>query len=318
MFRRFLVTFSQRAILIFVLICLGCSAQSVPPEMAKKVERHIRAYYNLPADVQVTLGSLKPSEFPNYDAVQVTLNNSERKQQIDFLLSKDGNQLIRITKIDLTTDPYAEVMKKIDTNGRPTRGNKDAKVVAVNYDDFECPYCSRMHQTLFPEIFKEYGDRVLFIYKDFPLTEIHPWAVHAAVNANCLATQNNDAYWDYADYLHANRKEVDSAQGPDGRFAALDKLALAQGQKHNLDSAKLQACLKTQNEDAVRASMKEADGLGVSATPTMFINGQKVDGAVPLPELRAALDRALKDAGVPAPPPPAPSSASAPAKPTGQ
>lgn len=312
------MTFSRRAIVIFVLVCLGCSAQSVPPETATKIERHIRSYYNLPADVQVTLGGLKASEFPNYDSLQVTLNNAERKQQIDFLLAKDGTQLIRITKLDLTKDPYAEVMKKINTSGRPTRGNKDAKVVAVNYDDFECPYCSRMHQTLFPEIFKEYGDRVLFIYKDYPLTEIHPWALHAAVNANCLAAQNNDAYWDYADYLHANRKEVDSAQGAEARSAVLDKLAMEQGQKHSVDSAKLQACVKAQNEDAVRASMKEADGLGVSATPTMFINGQKVDGAVPLPELRAALDQALKDAGVPVPPPPAPSSTSTPAKPTGK
>ena len=104
-----------------------------------------------------------------------------------------------MTKLDLTNDPYAEIMKKIDVSGRPTRGNKDAKVVVVNYDDFECPFCSRMHATLFPGIFKEYGDRVLFIYKDYPLEEIHPWAVHAAVNANCLAAQNADAYWDYAD-----------------------------------------------------------------------------------------------------------------------
>jgi len=312
------VTFSRRAITVFALICLGCSAQSVPPDTARNVERHIRAYYNLPADVQVTLGPLKASEFPNYDSIQVTLNNSERKQQVDFLLSKDGTQLIRVTKLDLTKDPYSELMKKINTSGRPTRGNKDAKVVAVNFDDFECPYCSRMHQTLFPQIFKEYGDRVLFVYKDFPLTEIHPWAMHAAVNANCLAAQNNDAYWDYADYLHANRREVDSTQGSDPRAALLDKLAMDQGQKHSLDIPKLQACVKAQNEDAVRASMKEGDGLGVSATPVMFINGQKIDGAVPLPELRAAFDRALKDAGVPVPPLAAPSSASTPGGPPGE
>ena len=55
-----------------------------------------------------------------------------------------------MTKLDLSKDPFAEVMKKIDVNGRPTRGNSEAKVVAVNYDDFECPFCSRMHQTLFP------------------------------------------------------------------------------------------------------------------------------------------------------------------------
>ena len=69
-------------------------------------------------------------------------------------------------KLDLTKDHYTETMSKIDTSGRPVRGNKDAKVVAVNYDDFECPYCSHMHQTLFPELLKEYGDRVAFVYKD--------------------------------------------------------------------------------------------------------------------------------------------------------
>ena len=88
-------------------------------------------------------------------------------------------------------------------------------MVAVNYDDFECPFCSRMHQTLFPELFKEYGDRVTFIYKDFPLAEIHPWATHAAVDANCLAAQNKDAYWDFADYIHANQGEVNSEKSHD-------------------------------------------------------------------------------------------------------
>ena len=122
-----------------------------------------------------------------------------------------------MTKLDLTTDPYAEIMKKIDVSGRPTRGNKDAKVTIVNYDDFECPFCSRMHATLFPGLFKEYGDRVLFIYKDYPLEEIHPWAVHAAVDANCLGAQNNDAYWDYADYLHGNQHAISGEKGRDGR-----------------------------------------------------------------------------------------------------
>ena len=74
-----------------------------------------------------------------------------KKQTYDFLLAKDGKTLLRMTKLDLSKDPFAEIMKKIDVSGRPTRGNSKAKVVAVNYDDFECPFCSRMHQTLFPD-----------------------------------------------------------------------------------------------------------------------------------------------------------------------
>ncbi len=295
------MTLLRRSFLVLLLICLGCAAQSAPPDTVKVIERQVRGYYSIPAGVKILVGSLKPSDFPNYDALTITFDNGDKKQDYDFLLSKDGKTLIRMTKLDLTKDPYAEVMKKIDVKGRPTRGNKDAKVIVINYDDFQCPFCSRMHQTLFPEMLKEYADRVLFIYKDFPLVEIHPWATHAAVDANCLAAQNNDAYWDFADYMHANQKEVNSAKGREAQFAEIDKQALLQGQKHNVEVAKLQSCIKTQNADAVKASMREAEGLGVSATPTLYVNGEKIDGALPIEDLRAVFDRALKQAGVPAP-----------------
>jgi len=254
------------------------------------------------------------SDFPNYNSVVVTVNSGERKQDLKFVVSKDGSSLVRTIKFDLSKDPYEELMSKIDVNGRPTRGAKASKVVVVNFDDFECPFCSRLHQTLFPEILKEYGDRVTFIYKDYPLVEIHPWATHAAVNANCLAAQNTDAYWDFADYIHANQHDVSNEKTPAARLDAVDKLTLLQGQKHNLDIVKLQACIKAQDETAVKASMKEGDGIGVEATPTMFIGGQKIDGAVSISEVRAALDRALKDANLPVPehaaaaPAPAPAS----------
>ncbi len=302
MLRRFLVTLIRRSLLILLLVCLGCVAQSAPPDVARKIEHQVRSYYTIPTDVKVTVGAITPStEMPGYDAVSVNIDGGDGKQKdYKFLISSDRATMLRVTKFDLTKDPFVELMSKIDVKGRPTRGAKSAKVVAVNFDDFECPYCSRMHQTLFPEIFKEYGDRVTFIYKDDPLTEIHPWALHAAVDANCLAAQNVDAYWDFADYIHANKHEVDSKPA-DARFDALDKMTMLQGQKHNLDTATLQSCVKAQNEDAVRASMKEADGLGVNGTPALFINGRKIDGAVPIADVRAALDAALKDAGEPVP-----------------
>ncbi|MGB7928482.1 MAG: thioredoxin domain-containing protein [Terriglobales bacterium] len=302
----------RRAFLVLLLVCLGCSAQSgpapnpasptaAPSDITRSIERHVRAQYTLPPDVNVIVGPLRPSEFANYDALTVTFSSATRKQDFSFLLSHDHKTLIRLSKFDLTTDPYAETMKKIDVSGRPTRGNKDAKVTVVNFDDFECPFCSRVHATLFPGLFKEYGDRVLFIYKDYPIDEIHPWAIHAAVDANCLGAQNYDAYWEYADYLHNNGNAVSGQKNPDGWYAELDKLATLQAQKHDLDVPKLQACLKAQDEKLVRASIREGETLGVEATPTMFINGRKLDGAVPADEIRTVLDQALNDAGV-APP----------------
>lgn len=292
----------RRSLFVLLVVCLGCVAQSAPPDLTRKIEHQVRFYYNLPSDVRITVGAITSStDVPGYDSIAVKLDGDGKQKEYSFLISKDRTTLLRVTKFDLTKDAYADQMGKIDVKGRPTRGAKDAKVVVVNFDDFECPFCSRMHQTLFPELLKEYGDRVEFIYKDYPLTEIHPWAVHAAVDADCLAELNSDAYWDFADYIHANKQEVDKEKTPEGRFEALDKMTMLQGQKHNLDTAKLQACVKAQNEDAVRASMKEADGIGVNATPTLFINGRKIDGAVPIDEVRAALDSALQDVGVPVP-----------------
>ena len=308
------MTLIRRSLFILLLICLGCVAQSAPPDVAQKIEHQVRAFYTIPAGVKVVVGAITPSnEMPGYDAVSVNIEGGDGKQKdYKFLLSKDRATMLRVTKFDLTKDPFAELMSKIDITGRPSRGPKSAKVLVVNFDYFECPFCSRMHQTLFPAIFKEYGDRVDFVYKDYPLTEIHPWASHAAVDANCLAAQNDDAYWDFADYIHTNKREVDAEKTPVARFDVIDKMAMLQGQKHKVDAGKLQACVKAQNDDAVKASMKEAEGLGVNATPTLFINGRKIDGAVPVDEVRAALDSALKDAGQPVPqhPPSAPAPSS--------
>jgi protein-disulfide isomerase len=302
MLRRFLVNLIRRSFLLLLVVCLGCVAQSASPDLTRKIERQVRSYYNMPPDVKVTIGAPSPNpDFPNYESVTVTVDSGGKKQDLTFLVSKDRSSLIRMTKFDLTKDPLAEKMSKINVNGRPTRGAKASKVVLVNFDDLECPFCSRMHQTLFPELLKEYGDRVTFIYKDYPLTEIHPWATHAAVDANCLAAQSGDAYWDLADYIHANQHEVNSEKTPGARLEALDKLTMLQGQKHSLDVVKLQSCIKAQDESAVKASMKEAEGMGVEATPTLFISGEKIDGAVPISQVRAALDRALKDANLPVP-----------------
>jgi protein-disulfide isomerase len=288
------------SILGCLVLATACLADSSVPDLATRIEREVRSYYSVPPQVKITLSPRRASEFSNYDALTITFQG-EKKQEFDFLISKDEKTLIRLTKLDLSKDPYVEIMKRLDIKDRPLRGNKDAKVVVVNFDDFECPYCSRAHQTLFPELLKQYGDRVAFVYKDYPLSDVHPWAMHAAVDANCLAAQNNAAYWDFADFIHANQSAVNSQTSRDAQFAELDRSASAQAEKHALDLAKFGACVKAQNEDAIKASMKEGDAVGVSATPTFFINGQETDGALSASEFRTLLDNALAQAGVPSP-----------------
>jgi len=258
----------------------------------------MRVSFNLPPSVEITVGEIKPSDIPGYDTVKITLKNKERQTNYDFLISKDRSTLARLDKIDLSKDPT----KSLDIAGRPVRGNKDAKVTIVNFDDFECPFCARMHQSLFPGLMKTYGDQVKVVYKDYPLEGIHPWAVHAAVDANCLAAQNPDAYWEYADYVHDHLGEINGEKHvlADSK-KRLDDLSLELGKKHSLDAGKLQGCVQKQDETAVRESMKQGDALGIDSTPTLFINGERIAGAYPPEIFEQVLDRALRDAGLPVP-----------------
>ena len=288
--------------LLAILFSVNCAGQSAPADLNAQIERQLRVEYSIPADIPVKIGPFAPSsEWPDHDSFVVTIGTGERKRDFPFLLSKDRKSVIRMLKIDLSKDPYADLVKKMELQGRPTRGAKSSKVTLVVYDDLQCPYCTMMHQTMFPEILKDYGDRVTFIYKDFPIPS-HNWAIHAAVNANCLAAQNTDAFWSFVDQVHGSQKEINAERTLDERFAMLDRIATQQGTDHKLDQANLQACIKAQKDEAIKASVSGGEAIGVDATPTLFVNGEAIPGGVvPLSRVRAALDRALKANGMAVP-----------------
>lgn len=266
----------------------------------------MRSEYDLPSDVDVSVGTRSPSQFPGYQNLPVTISRNGKSQVLKFLISDDNTKLVHMDTMDLTKSPA----DSIDVTGRPIRGNPAAKVTIINFDDLECPYCARMHEELFPATLEHYKDQVRFIYKDDPLTDLHPWAMHASVDANCLAAQSGEVYWTYVDYLHAHGDEI---TGPDRNlqksFEALDRVARQEGTLGKLDENKLNACIAKQDETVVRASQKEAEALAIQGTPALFINGEKVDGAVPREQLWAVIDRALRDAGEQPPPPDAPTAA---------
>ena len=281
----------------------GCKAQTASdPALDRRIEVTVRSQFNVPQDYNVALGARKPSSVSGYDDLPITLSRGDHSQVVNFLISADGTRLARLETFDLTKEPGSG----IEIAGRPLRGNPAAKVTVINFDDLECPYCARMHQSLFPATLKRYKDLVRFVYKDFPLTEIHPWAMHASVDANCLAAQSGDVYWNYVDYLHSHGEEV---SGPDRNqtrsFAALDRIARQEATVGKLDNAKLDACLQKQDETEVNSSLKEASTLGLEGAPALFINGERINGALPEEQVWMVIDRALRAAGEKPPPEPA-------------
>lgn len=277
------------------------------PELARRVEVALRQKANLPPESTVNVGGRTPSEFPGYDTVLVTVQNSGRTSHpITFLLSRDGKTLAQLNKFDISADP------KLLVSGadRPARGGSaNAPVQIVGFDDLECPYCARLHAEIFPAITERYGDKVRIVYRDYPI-EQHPWATRAAIDTNCLGAQSAPAYWGAVDSIHAHAGEMGAdPKDPkaDKTIARandqLDAFTREQGELHKLDLPRLNACLTKQDATVVNASKQMGESLGLEATPTLFVNGDKIDGAVSLEFLYGIIDQALRVAGVPPPPP---------------
>ncbi len=289
----------RRILFALILLAVGCRAQSATPaDLNRRIERQVRSALQAPSYVNIEVKDRKPSEkFAGYDDLTVMLSAGEHSQPVHFIIAKDNSAMYSMNKIDLMTDPYESVMSKIDTTGRPVRGNPNAKVTVVVYDDFQCPFCSRMHQTINSSL-KTYGDKIKVIYKDYPLSDIHPWATRAAIDSQCLASQSSGAFWDFADYVHNNGGQINGQKRPvDTQFDELDKIATDMGKRHDVDATKLSACLKEQPRQKLDASIAEASRLKIDATPAVFVNGQRLEGAVPQSEFEAVLDQALADAG---------------------
>ncbi|HTK95598.1 MAG TPA: thioredoxin domain-containing protein [Terriglobales bacterium] len=322
----------KRAMVLVALLCLGCAAQTnAGADVDRRIEKQLRNEAELSPAATVKVGPHKPSDFGGWDEVTVAVNDQGEQKTYTFLLSKDGKTLVHYTRFDISTDPNQRTMAKIDLTGRPVRGSQDAKVTVAVYDDFQCPYCARMYDTLFNDVMKRYGDRVKVVYKDYPLYQIHPWAVRAALDSNCLLQQSNDAFWQFSDRVHATQHEISAQEeqpdpkpakdskdpkdakkdAPKIRTVGLDKLTFDIAAGNKLDMTKLQACLATRDLDRVQKSLNEGKQLGVNATPTLFVNGERLEGALTPEELEAALDRALTDAGVPVPAKPTPAPAPA-------
>jgi protein-disulfide isomerase len=277
----------------------GCKAQTTAPpgtnpELARRIEVLVRSQYELPPDYTLSIGTRKPSDFQGYESLPITVSKGDKSEVINFLISPDSTKLIHLSTFDLTKNPADQ----IPITGRPIRGNPAAKVTIINFDDLECPYCAAMHKELFPATFDHYKNLVRFVYKDDPLTELHPWAMHAAVDANCLAAQSGDVYWTYVDYVHAHAEDI---TGPDRNLpksvAALDRVARQEATLGKLDGAQLDACIAKQDETQEQASRKEADSLGTDGTPVLFVNGERISGALPQDQVWMVIDRALRAAG---------------------
>jgi protein-disulfide isomerase len=169
---------------------------------------------------------------------------------------------------------------RVATAGRPARGPERAKVTVVEFVDFECPFCGRFARDTLPRIEREYGSRVRWVSRHFPLAS-HPHARGAAVAAECAHEQGR--YWQYHRLLFDNQDSLD-ARG-----------LRAHAGHAGLDLKRFDACVKSDAaRDRVEHDAGEGRAAGVKGTPTFFVNGRPVRGAVSFEELKRRLDDGLR------------------------
>jgi protein-disulfide isomerase len=271
-------------------LSLPAPAAQAPSQTAtrEKIVQYIRQRFHIPDSVKVTVGDFRASVYPDYYAVTLTLDDGKDKRTQPFFVSKDGRYLVDGNIYTLGGDARKDVVQLISLEDEATQGPATAPVTFVEYSDMQCPVCARFHETLETDIIPKYGDKLRVVFKEFPLTSIHDWALPAAVATQCAYQIDPPKYAPYRSLIYKNQNDLDADHIRD----ELLHLAAEAG----IDNMKLASCIDSQASlPRIEASTREAQALGITQTPTIFINGRAVLGAAPLDEIYKLIDEAMND-----------------------
>ena len=167
----------------------------------------------------------------------------------------------------------------IPTEGFPALGPANAPITIVEFSDYQCPFCRRWHDEVYEPLLAAYPGQIRMVYRNLPLTSIHPDAQAAAEAAMCAGEQ--DAYWPYHDKLFSSESLTTAT-------------FLQYAQDLSLNVGQFQSCITDQKyKDAIQADSDFAVDLGIRSTPTFFINGLAIVGAQPLEVFQQVIDKEL-------------------------
>ena len=188
--------------------------------------------------------------------------------------------LLQRAKVERFLEEPEPIRIPVSAAGAFAQGPKDAPVTIVEFSDFQCPYCSRVVGTL-KEVARLYPKQVQLAFRDFPIVNLHPKAPKAAEAARCAGEQGK--FWEYHDRLFESQAQATIADFK--RFA----------EQLKLDGKSFAACLDSgKHAAAVQSDVQTGADLGITGTPTFFINGRLLVGAVPLEVFQKIIDRELR------------------------
>ncbi len=208
-----------------------------------------------------------------------------RSQLVEYLQGQERAERVEafideLKKTHKTTVSLREPTVEVGDGGREARGNAKAPVTIIEFSDYECPFCKRAVSVV-SQVLTTYGDKVRFVYRDYPLP-MHQHARPAAEAAHCAQAQGK--FWEYHDKLFASNDLSE------------DKLK-ALASEVGLDQAKFEECLSTKPfTAAIDKDVADASDVGVNGTPAFFINGRLLSGAQPFEKFKEVIDDELSHA----------------------
>ena len=251
-----------------------------------KILRYLHERFPLSPTAKMTVGPLRPSAFPGFYQTTVTVDDGKQTGTQDFYVSKDGHYLIQGNVYTLGADPRREAERQISTQGKPSAGPASAPVTIVEFADLQCPTCAKMHQFLESQLLPKYGEKVRVVFKEYPLVQIHDWALTAALANECVYVLKPEAFVPYRTKVFENQTNITATSAQ----AQLERYAEQAG----VDPAKLRACIESkQTMGEIESDFKEAQAVGVTSTPTFFINGKMLVGGTP-EEFYKVIDETLR------------------------
>ena len=249
-------------------------------ELIKHTEAFVRDLFAWGPDFKVNMGPLAPSPSPDFYLVPLQVTVSGQTDAGTVYVSKDGKTFLRGEMFDMTANPFADNLAKLHIDGNPSQGPSDAKVTIIEFSDFECPHCREFSQTL-RSIEPQYP-QIRVVFKDFPLTQVHPWAETAAIAARCAYIQKPDAFWTFQAQIFDNQDLISTEN-------VWDKLTSFAAQD-GLDADAFKTCMSSpEAKEAVEANHREGEALNINSTPTVFVNGRPLVGGD-----KATLDQYIK------------------------
>ena len=249
------------------------------------LESYVRHLFVWGPSIKVEIGDPKPAPLAGFQQITVHASSGQASADETLYLSKDGQKILRGSVYDVTQNPFKMQLVKLHTDLQPSFGTPGAPVVLVLFSDFQCPYCKEEAKSLRTNLLATYPKEVRLYFKDLPLSQIHPWALGAAIAGRCVFRQSPTAFWEYHDWIYEHQAEINAEN-------LKDKILEFVKTSKDVDALQMQRCMDTKDTAAeIDKSIAEAKLLGVTATPTVFVNGRPLMGqAASWANLRQVID----------------------------